>query len=289
MEGIYMDKKPDKSIKQQISTFLLRTVLIVQTIIVLYPLVWNVMASLKTNKEVLQNPWALPQGIEWENFVRAFTTAKIGYYIGNSILVTGLSLLFLLVIAVPTAYAIGRFHFWGHKIVHQFYLIGIFVSPIYIIVPQFLLLNDLHMLDNRIWMSLIYATGSLPFSIYLLTGFMKGIPKEYEQSAMIDGCGYFGTLIRIIVPLARPGIITLLIFSFFQFWNEYVLATVFITSDEKKTIPVGLANLMEVQRFATDWGALFAGLVIVLVPTVVLYVLTQKKLTEGLAMGGLKG
>lgn len=284
-----MKKRERNSMAQHIGKLLLRILLAVQTIVVLYPLIWNVLASLKTNKEVLQSPWTLPAGFHWDNFVRAFTTAKIGHYIGNSILVTGLSLVLLLAIAVPTAYAIGRFPFMGRKIVHQFYLMGLFVSPIYIIVPQFLLLNDLNMLDNRGWLSLVYATSSLPFSIYLLTGFMKSIPAEYEQSAMIDGCGYFSTLIRIVVPLAKPGIITLVIFSFFQFWNEYVLATVMITSDEKKTIPIGLANLMEVQRFATDWGALFAGLVIVLLPTIVLYALTQRKLTEGLSLGGLKG
>lgn len=268
---------------------LLRLFLVLQALAVLYPLIWNVLASLKTNKEILGNPWALPASFEWSNFVRAFTTAKIGYYVGNSILVTALSLLLLLVIAVPSAYAIGRFDFMGRKIIHQLYLMGLFISPIYIIVPQFLLLNELHMLDNRFWLSLIYATGSLPFSIYLLTGFMKGIPKDYEQSAMIDGCGYTSTLVRIVVPLAKPGIVTLMVFSFFQYWNEYVMATVYVTSEEKKTIPLGLANLMEVQRFATDWGALFAGLVIVLVPTIVLYALTQKKLSEGLSLGGLKG
>jgi N-acetylglucosamine transport system permease protein len=118
---------------------------------------------------------------------------------------------------------------------------------------------------------------------------MKGIPKDYENSAMIDGCGYAGAFIRIIVPLVKPGIITVVIFSFFAFWNEFPLAMTLISSDSKKTLPIGLANLMEVQRYATDWGALFAGLVIVLVPTIIVYMLTQDKLTKGMQLGGLKG
>ncbi|MDQ6418299.1 carbohydrate ABC transporter permease [Paenibacillus sp. LHD-117] len=150
-------------------------------------------------------------------------------------------------------------------------------------------MNDLQMLDNRFWLSAVYAAGSMAISVYLLIGFMKSIPSEYEEAAMIDGCGYFGTLFRIIVPMARPGIITVVIFGFFDFWNEYVLAMTFLTSDHKKTIPVGLSNLFEIQRYATDWGSLFAGLVLVLIPTIVVYCLLQKKLTEGMMLGGLKG
>ncbi|HJF33780.1 MAG TPA: carbohydrate ABC transporter permease [Sporosarcina psychrophila] len=278
-----------KGLKQKGSKLLLRIVLLTATFIFVYPLVWNLLASLKTNKEIMSSPWGFPAVLQFENFVRAFTESSMGEFIINSFLVTGLSMLLLLILVIPTAYALSRFDFKGRKILHNFYMAGLFIQPVYIMIPLFLMLNNLHMLDNRFWLSLIYAAGALPFSIYLLTGFMRSIPKEYEESAFIDGSGYFRTLISIIVPLARPGILTVIIFNFFTFWNEYALALVLISSDEKKTIPVGLANLMEVQRFATDWAALFAGLVLVLLPTITLYALTQKKLTEGMSMGGLKG
>lgn len=278
-----------KGLKQKGSKLLLRIVLLTATFIFVYPLVWNLLASLKTNKEIMSSPWGFPAALQFENFVRAFTESSMGEFIINSFLVTGLSMLLLLILVIPTAYALSRFDFKGRKILHNFYMAGLFIQPVYIMIPLFLMLNNLDMLDNRFWLSLIYAAGALPFSIYLLTGFMRSIPKEYEESAFIDGSGYFRTLISIIVPLARPGILTVIIFNFFTFWNEYALALVLISSDEKKTIPVGLANLMEVQRFATDWAALFAGLVLVLLPTITLYALTQKKLTEGMSMGGLKG
>ena len=118
---------------------------------------------------------------------------------------------------------------------------------------------------------------------------MQGIPKDYEEAAMIDGCGYFKTLMNVIVPLAKPGIITVLIFNFMAFWNEYALATTFLMSEGKRTLPVGLQNLMEVQKFATDWGAMFAGMVIVMIPTIIIYSLFHKKLTEGINVGGIKG
>jgi N-acetylglucosamine transport system permease protein len=179
--------------------------------------------------------------------------------------------------------------FRGRGFITQFYMAGLFIGGVYIIVPLFIFMNQLHMLDNRFWLSAVYATGSLPFSVYLLTSFMKSIPHDYEEAAMIDGAGYTGILLRIIMPMARPGIVTLIVFSFFDFWNEYVMAITFITTDSKKTIPVGLSNLMQIQQYATDWGSLFAGLVIVLVPTVVIYALLQRRLTDGMSLGGVKG
>jgi len=267
----------------------LRVLMLAQTLIVVYPLLWNVLASFKTNAEVMESPWSLPSSLNWSNYADAFRTARIGDYLLNSALVVLLSLLLLLAAAVPTAYVLGRMRFAGRKLLANVYMAGLFIGGVYVIVPLFILMNDLHMLDNRFWLSAVYATGSLPFSVYLLTGFMKAIPADYEEAAMIDGCGYTGTLTRIILPMTRPALLTLVIFGFFDFWNEYVLALTLITSDEKKTIPIGLANLMQIQQFATDWGALFAGLVIVLVPTVVLYALLQKRLTEGMMLGGVKG
>ncbi len=267
----------------------LRLFLLVQAVLVVYPLLWNVLASFKTNAEVMESPWKLPTSIHWNNYVQAFSTARIGDYMVNSVIIVLLSMAVLLFAAVPSAYVLGRMKFRGRGFISQFYMAGLFIGGVYIIVPLFIFMNDLHMLDNRFWLSAVYATGSLPFSVYLLTGFMKSIPLDYEEAAMIDGCGYFGILLRIIVPMARPGIITLIVFSFFDFWNEYVLAMTFITSDSKKTIPVGLSNLMQIQQFATDWGSLFAGLVIVLAPTILVYALLQKKLTEGMSLGGVKG
>lgn len=268
---------------------LLRLLLIIQTIAVIYPLLWNVLASFKTNAEVMENPWKIPKGIEWINYVHAFTSARIGNYMFNSVLVVIFSMTILLVAAVPSAYVLGRMQFRGRSFFNNFYIAGLFIGGVYVIVPLFILMNSLHMLDSRFWLSAVYATGSLPFSIFLLTSFMKSIPHDYEEAAMIDGCGYFSTMLRIIVPMARPGIITLIVFSFFDFWNEYVMAMTFISDDAKKTIPVGLSNLMQIQQYATDWGSLFAGLVIVLAPTILVYVLLQKKLTAGMMLGGVKG
>ncbi|SFB49032.1 carbohydrate ABC transporter membrane protein 2, CUT1 family (TC 3.A.1.1.-) [Cohnella sp. OV330] len=268
---------------------LLRVFLIVQALAVVYPILWNVLASFKTNEEVMESPWSLPTSLQWDNYSRAFKAARIGDYMFNSAFVVILSIAILLLAAMPTAYVLGRMRFRGRAFLTNFYMAGLFIGSVYIIVPLFILVNQMHMLDSRFWLSAVYATGTLPFAVYLMTGFMKAIPHDFEEAAMIDGCGYFGTLFKVILPMTRPAIITLFVFSFFDFWNEYVLAMTLITDDAKKTVPIGLSNLMQIQQFATDWGSLFAALVIVLIPTVIVYGLLQKKLTEGMMMGGVKG
>ena len=155
-------------------------------------------------------------------------------------------------------------------------------------VPLFLQLNTMNLLDNLTAMSLVYAVFRFPFSIFLLVGFMKGIPIAYEEAAQIDGCSRIRILISIIIPMAKPGIVTVGMLSAMAYWNEYPLALVLIQSEEKKTLPVGLANLYEVQQYATDWSALFAALIIVLVPTILIYLLGQKQLIGGVGMGGIK-
>ncbi len=281
--------KRNRKVLDKIAGVIFRIVLLVNTVMVVYPLLWTILTSFKTNTEIMGNPWLLPKGLNAVNYVTAFTKANIGSYSVNSVLVTLGSIFFLVIMAVSAAYALARFEFPFNRFIKNVYMGGIFVQITFIIIPLFLLMTRLHMNDNRFWLSLVYAVSQLPFSIYLLISFMKGIPKDYEHSAMIDGCGYAGAFVKIIVPLAKPGIITVVIFSFFAFWNEFPLALTIISTDSKKTLPIGLANLMEIQRYATDWGALFAGLVIVLVPTIIVYVLTQDKLTKGMQLGGLKG
>lgn len=275
--------------KDRIKTWILRIVMMIGSLIVILPLIWTLISSLKTTKEFYSNPWSLPEYLHFDNYINAFTKSNMGDYFLNSIFVTVLSLIFLMILVIPSAYGLARYKFIGANFIKNSYMAGLFIQAVYIIVPLFLVLNNLKLLDNLIALSLVYAVLHTPFATYMLIGFMQGIPKDYEEAAMIDGCSYFKTLIKVIVPLAKPGIITVLIFNFMAFWNEYALAITFIMTDAKKTLPVGLQNLMEVQKFATDWGAMFAGMVIVMIPTMIIYSIFHKKLTEGINIGGIKG
>ena len=265
--------------------------LILFTLSILIPLGWSILASFKDKSEFYGSPWALPKGFQLENFTNAFIKSHMGEYFLNSI-----------VIAIPAAYVLSRFNFKSRKLINTLFAAGLFINVNYIVVPIFLLILDADkamkqifalplamtvFLDNKIVLALVYASTALPFTIYLLSNYLRTLPKAYEEAATIDGCTHFQTLIKVIIPMAKPSIITVILFQFLAFWNEYIIALTLLPNSSK-TLPVGLLNLMQVQKTATDYGAMYAGLVIVMIPTIILYILVQKQLTEGMTVGGIK-
>lgn len=266
-----------------------RILLFLYSVVVLFPLIWTFYTSFKTTNEFYDNPWTLPKQITFDNYIKAFQDANIGQYFFNSVYVAVIALILCNTFAFAASYALVRYKFFFSKVIKRVYMSALFFPAAFSIVPLFMLLNEINLLDSLFGLSIAYAASSIPFTIYLLSGFLVTISREYEEAAMIDGCSQFGILFRIIAPMARSGIITITIFNFMGFWNEYIMALSFISTESKRTLTLGLAYLMEVQRFATDWGALFAGLVTVMIPTLILYTLLQRKITSGISMGGLKG
>ena len=271
--------------------------LLALAISIIIPVLWVFMASVKRNAEFIGadvNPWALPKQFFYQNFIVAFRDAQMGDFFLNSIIVTALGLILLLVIALPASYVLSRFDFKGRRILNVAFMAGLFININYIVVPIFLMLSDANkalgvefFLDNRFILALIYASSALPFTIYLLSGYFKTLPKGFEEAAYIVGCGYFKTMVKIMVPMAKPSIITVILFNFLSFWNEYIIA--YTLMDEHGTLAMGLKNLMAVERTATNYGIMYAGLVIVMLPVLILYICVQKQLTEGMTLGGLKG
>ena len=266
-----------------------RLILWAYSIMVAAPFIWTIYTSFKTSREFYESPWSLPAKPVFDNYVNAFVKARIGDYFLNSVVLTVAGLLIVTVLAVMTAYVLARFRFPFVRLFRGIYLIGLFLPAIFGIVPLFQLMKKLHIYDTVLGLSFVDAMYFLPYTVFIMMGFFATIPKEYEEAAIMDGCTHFGVLWRVMVPLAKPAILTTVIFNTLSFWNEYVMSLVMIKTDAKKTITVGLVNIMEVQKYATDWGALFAGLVIVMVPTVIVYILMQDKITDGLAAGGIKG
>lgn len=275
--------------RKLLSNGLLRLTLVGITAVMLYPVIWNIYSSFKTSTEFLGDPFALPASLQWDNYLRALQKTNIPDNFKNSLYVVVVSLLLIALLVIPCSYCLARFRFFGSRLMRGLYMSLIFIQVPCIMIPLFLQLNDLGWLNKLTPLSLLYAVGQIPFSVFLLSGFMRGIPRDYEEAAMIDGCNYFGILWRIIVPMAKPGIVTVLMLSTMSVWNEYVLALVLLTDPAKQTIPVGVAAMYEMQRYATDWGALFAALVLVLLPTAILYAIGQKYLIEGVNIGGVKG
>lgn len=270
--------------------------LITLAVTIVVPVAWVFLASVKQNSEFYGNPWALPKGFYLQNFVDAWQKAKMGEYFLNSIFVTTMALGILLVVALPAAYVLARYKFPGRKVWNTMFMGGLFINVNYIVVPIFLMLVDGNkiagfdlFLNNRFILALVYASTALPFTIYLLSSYFTTLPKDYEEAAYVDGSGYYRTMLQIIMPMARPSIITVILFNFLSFWNEYIIALTFMTDETSKTLPVGLMNLMKAQNAAAQYGQMYAGLVIVMLPTLILYIMVQKKLTQGMTVGGLKG
>lgn len=264
-------------------------ILAVYAVIVVYPMIWLVSASFKTSFELFTNPWGPPKVFEWTNYLDAWTKASIGRYFVNSVFVTAVSMFFILFIGSMAAYALARFVFRGREIIHTGFISGM-MFPVFLgIVPLFMLLARLNMLDNYFGLITVYVAYSLSFTIFVLTGFFKTLPHELAEAGLIDGCSQFSVFWRIMLPLAKPGLITAGIFNFFGIWNEYPLALVIISRSELRTLPLGIANLVMQQQYETDWGALFASLVIVMIPTLIVYLFFQRQITEGLTAGALKG
>lgn len=271
------------------SHWILRAAMVLLSAVVVFPLLWNVMTSFKTSAEIMENPWSLPTSLCWENYKTAYATSQMGLNSLNSVIVVVGSLALLLVFSIPAAYGLSRCRNRFTRGVHSLYMACIFIQAPYILVPLFLQMQKLALLDTLAGLCLVYAVVRFPFTIFLLCGFFADLPKDYEEAAMIDGCSHWQTMTRVMIPLAKPGIFTCGLLATIEYWNEYPIAMTLIQSPEKYTLPVGLANLFEVQRYATDWGALFAGLVIVLVPTLLIYILAHEKLTTGMNVGGVKG
>ncbi|MBQ8856722.1 MAG: carbohydrate ABC transporter permease [Lachnospiraceae bacterium] len=275
--------------------------LITLAVVILVPVAWVFMASVKQNSEFYGNPWALPAGLYWQNFVDAWNSASMGSYMINSVIVTALALGILLIVALPASYCLSRFKFKGGKFLNTAFMAGLFINVNYIVVPIFLMLRDGDiwlkkifgegfLLNNLLILAVVYAATALPFTIYLLSGYFQTLPHDYEEAAYIDGAGYGQAMWKIIFPMAKPSIITVILFNFLSFWNEYIISmTLMSSATGQKTLPVGLLNLMQAQQSAAQYGMMYAGLVLVMLPTLILYMCVQKQLTEGMTVGGLKG
>jgi len=256
---------------------------------VVLPLIWVVLSSLKTSPEIFASPWSLPARLNWANYAKAWQEAGIATCFTNSIIVTTVTLTILLPVGSMAAYIFARYPFRGARILFGAFLGGMMFPIFLAIVPLFLLLRDLHLLNTLEGLVVVYVAYSLPFTVFVMTGFFMTLPEELLEAAMIDGCGHIAGFWRVMLPLARPGLIVVGIFNAIGLWNEYPLALVIAISDEVRTLPLGVANLMMTEHYQSDWGALFAGLVIVMGPVLAVYWAFRDRIHDTMIAGALKG
>lgn len=273
-------------------------VLVICALTIFVPVVWVFFASFKDKSEFYGSPWMMPKGLHWQNFVDAFQDAHLGQYFGTSVFVTALAMVLCLIVALPCSYVMARFDFPGKKILKIAIQGGLFINVNYIVVPIFLMLVDADKLvyeifpdgffvNNPVMLAVVYAATSLPFTVFLLQDFFASIPKDFEEAALIDGASQFKIMTRIFFPMPMPAISMSMLFNFLSYWNDYIISMTLMTG-ENRTIQVGLLNLMQTQKAATNYGRLYAGMVIVMVPVLIFYAIVQKKLLQTSTMGGLK-
>lgn len=271
------------------SSIFFRIILIIWAAMVIYPLLWMILGSFKNPTEIFTSPWALPESFGFGNYQIALEKYNLGKSFLNSMLVTALASALNLLFAIPTAYAIERIRFRGSKVVLNAYLAGMMIPSALGWIPLFFLLNNLNMLNNLVMLAVIYAVTKIPFSTFILCSFIGSVPRDLEESAAIDGLSSYGILFRIVTPLIRAGVITVTVMNVIAFWSEYFMAMLFIRDESKMTLGVAMDLMNWNATYQNAWGALFAGLVIVTIPMLVLYALLQKYIVKGMVEGALKG
>jgi len=228
----------------------------------------------------------IPKGFIWNNYVEAWKTLGVNIYYKNSIIVSVTSLIINIIIGSMAAYGFARFMFRFKEIAYTIFLFGFMIPSQALIIPLFINLRTLHLLNSYFTLILVYPSLGLAFTIFVMRSFFATLPKELTEAAKIEGCTEFQTFWKIMMPLAKPGMAAVSLFQFIWFWDEFLLAITFITDKKKLTLPAGLASLHG--EYFINYPVLSAGLVIAIIPVIIIFLIVQRHFVEGLTMGALK-
>ncbi|MET8574039.1 carbohydrate ABC transporter permease [Streptomyces sp. NPDC005012] len=263
-------------------------VLVIWAIMVTLPLLWAVMTSFKDNRAIFSSPWSLPDRLHFENFARAWTEAQIGDYFFNTVVVVGGSLIGTLVLGSMAAYVLARFEFPGNRFVYFLFVGGMSFPVMLALVPLFYVVNNIGLLNTTHGLILVYIAYSLPFTVFFLTAFFRTLPTSIAEAAFVDGASHTRTFFQVMLPMAKPGLISVGIFNFLGQWNQYMLPTVLNTDPERKVLTQGLVQMTATAGYRSDWSGLFAGLVLAMLPVLGAYIVFQRQVVQGLTAGALK-
>lgn len=266
-----------------------RIVLVAWSLSVLFPLVWVLYQSLKTNREFFQDVWALPHVWKWANYRSAWVKLGIGGAMLNTLYYVGASLILGTFVTTINAYALTRISFRGRKLIWGVIMLSLFLPGINALIPQYVLMRSLHLTNSLTGLVVLDSFGESVFYLLLLGGFMQSLPKELEESAFMDGASLFQVFMRIIMPLAVPGIVTVAIFKFLSLYNNFLGPFIYLSDQKKYTIGVNMYQANQMMQYSSDWVTLFAGVLIAMVPSVILFVLFQRSIMEGATLGAVKG
>ena len=264
-----------------------KSVLIFNSIIVLAPVLFLINSSLRKTNDFALTPMKLARNPYWQNYKDVWAGGNFPIYLKNSLIVTGGSLIVILALGLGAGFVLGRYQFKGHGLILGFVLSGMLVPAKLAIIPLFIQLKWMHLLDSHLGLILVYSSGALPAAIFILSGFFRSLPTDLDSAARVDGASEFQLLIKVLMPLVRPGLAIVAIYSAIPIWNDFFLPLVFLQSPEKKTIMQGLTAFFG--EYASQWGIIFAGLTIAALPLVTLYLILSEQFIKGLTAGAVKG
>lgn len=264
----------------------LQALLALNGFVMLYPIFVMIVSSFRSNAEIFASPFGLPESLDASNIVRVWQETNFAVYLANSAVITASAVSVLLVFGTMAAYAIARYPFRGREALFLFFLSGLMVPLKLAIIPLFVQLDRLGLIDTRAGLVLVYVAMGLPSTVFILTGFLRTLPAELEESARIEGASEARIMWEVMLPLARPAVIIAGIQNAVPIWNDFFFPLVFITTDARKTLPQGLSVFMG--EYNTDWGVLFAGLTLAALPIMVCYALLSRQFIAGLTQGAVK-
>lgn len=282
-----MAGKRMQSNRISLSRALVYIVLIIISIIYLYPLIWLLLNSLKTDKELFANPWSISFVFNFKNYTTAWTAGNIGRSFINSSFVALASVGITILASSMAAYAIKRFKWKYSGLVMGLFLLGVFVPIHSTLVPLFMVFNKVKLINNYLSLILPYVAFALPTSIFILGGFMAAFPREIEEAAVMDGCKMSGVFWRMVFPLSKTPIATISIFNFVNAWNELMFALLFMPDVNKMTLPVSLTRFRG--QYSTNWTTQLAAIVIMVIPSLLIYMFLNDKIIKSLTVGAVKG
>ncbi len=249
---------------------------------------WIILASFSATPNIFQNT-LFKDGIHPENYVKALVTHNVAKYFLNSLIYTTISCVGIIIVSAPAAYILARFPFKFNGTIQKVFVMALGIPAIMIIMPLFGIVTSLKMTNSRLVLIFLYIGINIPFTVFFLITFFKSLSFTFEEAAAIDGCSPMKTFWIIMLPLAQPGIITVTIFNFITVWNEYFMALIFANSSNMRPLAVGLFSMIQSMRYTGDWAGMFAAVVIVFLPTFILYIILSEKIIGNVTGGAIKG
>lgn len=262
-------------------------VLIFFVIYAIFPILWLLISSFKTNAELMSDPFGLPAVWQFKNYENALKTANLGILFSNSLIISIVATCLNITLAGMISYCISRFQFKGKEVIFVMFSAGILVPLNALMVPYFTIINKMGLYDKHIGLIIVYTAIGIPLSTFIVRGFMNGIPKEIEEAATIDGCGFFRRFFQIILPLSKTGLVTAATFQFLTCWNEFVYSMLLTSSTQVRTIQLGIRYFTN--QFSTDFVSMYAAIIISIIPSIICYMLFQEQIISGLTSGAVKG